>query len=154
MERKRKFYAYTDGSCENSGKSWPGGSAYVILDEDKNPIYEKSKGFLNTSNNRMELLAIISAVNWISGNCRKGSMLEIFTDSMYCITVIGRERSHLMKNRKHPLKNMDLINLFYDLAADMEVRFHWIKGHDGDEWNEYVDDLAGTACRKIQSSVF
>lgn len=129
------YIAYTDGSCDNLSKERAGGSAYVIL---KNGEIAKIKnhGQLNTSNNRMELLAIISAVN----ACPDGAYVDIYTDSQYCILVLSKSYK--------PKKNPDLYELFKKCAAHVAgVRFHWVKGHDGNKYNELADLLAyGAYC--------
>lgn len=129
------YIAYTDGSCDNLSKERAGGAAYVIL---KNGEIAKIKnhGQLNTSNNRMELLAIISAVN----ACPDGAYVDIYTDSQYCILVLSKSYK--------PKKNPDLYELFKKCATHVAgVRFHWVKGHDGNKYNELADQLAyGAYC--------
>ena len=135
------FEAYTDGSCDNLSKFHSGGSAYVVL-SDGILIKEGSKGFLGTTNNRMELLAIISVVNFLP---QKAKVL-IHTDSQYSITALTY----------HPgkkAKNLDLIGLFHRIVRENKIdySFKWVKGHNGDEWNEYVDNLAFTEYKRICS---
>lgn len=128
--RQFDFEAYTDGSCNNLSPYGEGGSAYIIL-KDGEIIKEGRKGFVGTTNNRMELLAIISAVNFIPAN----HSLLIHTDSQYCITVLT--------SKKKQKKNTDLITLFHELSARLSnVEFEWVKGHDGNEYNELVDSMA------------
>lgn len=129
------YIAYTDGSCDNLSKERAGGAAYVIL-KDGEIAKIKNHGQLNTSNNRMELLAIISAVN----ACPDGAYVDIYTDSQYCILVLSKSYK--------PKKNSDLYELFKKCAAHVAgVRFHWVKGHDGNKYNELADQLAyGAYC--------
>lgn len=129
------YVAYTDGSCDNLSKERAGGSAYVIL-KDGEIVKMKNHGQLNTSNNRMELLAIISAVN----ACPDGSFIDIYTDSQYCILVLSKSYK--------PKKNPDLYELYKKCADHVGgVRFHWVKGHDGNTYNELADQLAyGAYC--------
>lgn len=89
-------------------------------------------------NNRMELLAIISAVNLIPSN----SSVTIYSDSKYAINVLsGRWRAKT---------NTDLVHLYDAVASRLkEIRFEWVKGHSGTEWNEYVDGLAGSETARI-----
>lgn len=82
------YVAYTDGSCNNLSPYGEGGAAYIILDHNKNIIIQKSKGFIGTTNNRMEMLAIISVVNWIPD----GASVEICTDSQYCIDMLSKPK--------------------------------------------------------------
>lgn len=129
------YVAYTDGSCDNLSKERAGGSAYVIL-KDGEIVKMKNHGQLNTSNNRMELLAIISAVN----ACPDGSFIDIYTDSQYCILVLSKSYK--------PKKNPDLYESYRKCVAHVGgVRFHWVKGHDGNTYNELADQLAyGAYC--------
>lgn len=129
------YVAYTDGSCDNLSQTKAGGAAYIIL-KDGEIMKLKNHGQLNTSNNRMELLAIISAVN----ACPDGAYIDIYTDSQYCILVLSKSYK--------PKKNPDLYELYKKCAAHVAgVRFHWVKGHDGDKYNEMADELAyGAYC--------
>ena len=134
---KNTFVAYTDGSCNNLSPYGEGGSAYVIL-KDGVIIHENSKGFVGSTNNRLEMLAIISAVNSVPSK----SSLVIYTDSQYCITAFT--------NVKKPKKNIDLIRLYHQCASKLSsVEFRWVKGHSGNEYNEYVDNLAYSAYEKM-----
>lgn len=129
------YVAYTDGSCDNYSQAKAGGAAYIIL-KDGEILKMKNHGQLNTSNNRMELLAIISAVN----ACPDGAYVDIYTDSQYCIFVLSKSYK--------PKKNPDLYELFKKCAAHVAgVRFHWVKGHNGNKYNELADELAyGAYC--------
>ncbi len=129
------YVVYTDGSCDNLSKTKAGGAAYIIL-KDGEILKMKNHGQLNTSNNRMELLAIISAVN----ACPDGAYVDVYTDSQYCILVLSKSYK--------PKKNPDLYELYNKCSAHVAgVRFHWVKGHNGDKYNEMVDNLAyGAYC--------
>ena len=132
-----KFIAYTDGSCDNRHPKRPGGSAYIIFNEDKSLYKKASKGFLNTTNNRMELLAIISVVNSIP----KNSSVTIYTDSQYCI---------LACKSKNPKKNKDLVDLFHRLEGKLfSIEFVWVRGHAGNVYNEECDRMANGEYRKM-----
>lgn len=132
-----KFIAYTDGSCDNLHPKRPGGAAYIIFNEDKSLFKKASKGFLNTTNNRMELLAIISVVNSIP----KNSSVTIYTDSQYCI---------LACKSKKPKKNKDLVDLFHRLEGKLSsIKFEWVRGHAGNIYNEECDRMANGEYRKM-----
>lgn len=134
-ENGRRYICYTDGSCDNV-HSRAGGSAYIII-KDGEITKMKSRGMLNTTNNRMELLAIISAVN----SCPERACIDVYTDSKYSIWVLtGRTAPKY--------SNADLYELFKKCSAHVEgVRFHWVKGHDGNKYNEMADDMAyGAYC--------
>lgn len=130
-EKAKKYIAYTDGSCDNLSPYGEGGSAYILLNGDGSFECSGSKGFVGTTNNRMEMLAIISAV------CQtpKQSELIVYTDSQYCITAFT--------NVKKPKRNLDLINLYHHSVSGLKsVEFRWVKGHSGNEYNEKVDKMA------------
>ena len=129
------YVAYTDGSCDNLSHTKAGGAAYIIL-KDGEILKMKNHGQLNTSNNRMELLAIISAVN----ACPDGACIDVYTDSQYCILVLSKSYK--------PKKNPDLYELYKKCVEHVaDVRFHWVKGHDGNKYNEMADELAyGAYC--------
>lgn len=129
------YVAYTDGSCDNLSIHRAGGAGYVIL-KDGVIVKMKNKGFLNTTNNRMEMLAIISVCNSLPEN----SYVDIYTDSQYAIGAFIRGGR----------MNKDLIELFCKSSRHLAgIRFHWIKGHSGNEYNEMADDLAFSAYREI-----
>lgn len=130
-KRKQEFVAYTDGSCDNLNPLRPGGAAYIIMDLDGNIIKKKSKGFQNTTNNRMEMLAIISVVNSLPNN----SFVTINTDSEYCIRALLS---------KQPKANLDLIEKYYSLRQQkyITVFLHHVKGHAGNKYNEECDQMA------------
>lgn len=130
-----RYVCYTDGSCDNLSKQRAGGAAYIVI-KDGEIIRMKNHGQLGTTNNRMELLAIISAVN----ACPDGACVDVYTDSQYCI--------RLLQKTERPWANEDLFDLYKKCSSHVEgVRFHWVKGHDGDKYNEMVDGLAyGAYC--------
>lgn len=126
------FNIYTDGACNNLKEPHWGGWAYIIT-EGGAIVHDESGAEKHTTNNRMELTAIINSFTELP----KRSEVHIYTDSQYCITV-------LKGNKKQYPKNMDLIKAFRQIVADGEhdVRFHWVKGHNGNEFNEMADKLA------------
>lgn len=129
------FNIYTDGACNNLAKPHWGGWGYVIV-EDGVAIHEDSGAEKNTTNNRMELTAIINSFTELPPR----SEVHIYTDSQYCITVLDGDKP------RYP-KNMDLIELFRKTVASggYDVIFHWVKGHNGNSFNEFADKLANGA---------
>lgn len=132
------FVAYTDGSCWNSDPNRCGGAAYVVLDNHGRVYRIAHKGFLGTSNNRMEMLAIISAV----ASVPKGSKIVVLTDSQYSIRAFTYGGS----------KNQDLIDLFDKYGMDRDVCMEWVRGHDGTPLNEWCDHWAGVEYRTMLES--
>lgn len=135
---KQKFTAWSDGSCDNLNPAKPGGAAYVIFDDKGNLFRKSSKGFICTTSNRMELLAIISIVNALPPD----SHVTIHTDSEYCIKALLSG---------HPQANLDQIAHYHRLCSErnISVLFKWVKGHAGDEHNEECDFMARTEYQKM-----
>lgn len=139
-EEGRKEYAghyicYTDGSCDNYSAHKAGGSAYIVINSDTGEI-EKVKSYhrLGTTNNRMEMLAIISAVNY----CPKGSHIVVVSDSKYAIKMFRYTNWEIGDN----IKNPDLIKMYRECADGKDVRLSWVKGHGDDDMNIQADCLA------------
>lgn len=132
------YVIYTDGGCCNTSVYGEGGSAYVILQDNK-IVSKCSKGFVQTTNNKMELLAIVSAVNALPERSRA----LIHSDSQYAIKVLcGEWRAKT--NHKH-------ISLFRDIVKSkgLDISFKWVKGHNGDLFNEMVDSMCTGEIEKI-----
>lgn len=140
---KYDYIAYTDGSCNNLSPYGEGGAAYIILDSNHNIVKKSSKGFIGTTNNRMELIAIMSALASIPA----GSTALIYTDSQYCIMMLGERKSPIKKKAK----NLDLISksIFYKDRLS-RVDFKWVKGHNGNEYNELADALAASRTEEMR----
>lgn len=133
------FVAYTDGSCWNSDPNRSGGAAYVVLDNHGRVYKSAHKGFRGTSNNRMEMLAIISAV----ASVPKGSSIVVLTDSQYSIRAFTHGGS----------KNQDLIELFDKCRTDRDVSLEWVRGHDGIPLNEWCDYWSNHEYKAVFESV-
>lgn len=141
---ERNVYdCYTDGSCNNLSANKEGGAAYLILLNGKE-ILRRSKALIHTTNNRAEMLAIISAVK----RCPIGADIVIHTDSKYAIFSFGHR-----KRISDIVKNSDLIHLYRKEAAQKKVTFEWVKGHNGDRYNEIVDSMANGEYNKMKQSL-
>ena len=141
---ERNVYdCYTDGSCNNLSANKEGGAAYLILLNGKE-ILRRSKALIHTTNNRAEMLAIISAVK----RCPIGADIIIHTDSKYAIFSFGHR-----KRISDSVKNSDLIHLYRKEAAQKKVAFEWVKGHNGDRYNEIVDSMANGEYNKMKESL-
>ena len=139
MSLSEEVIIYTDGAC--SGNPGPGGwGAVMIYGEHRKEIYG---GEETTTNNRMELMAAIQALNALNKNCK----VELYTDSNYVrqgITqwIHGWKRNGWKNSQKKPVKNAEL---WQELEAAQErhsVNWHWVKGHSGHPENERADELA------------
>ena len=134
-----KLKIYTDGAC--SGNPGKGGWAAIILDGSNQSSISGNES--NTTNNRMELLAPIMALKKI----KKKSEITIFTDSKYVKDGITDwikkwKVNNWKSSNKKPVKNKDLwINLDY-ACLKHKVTWKWVKAHDGNKYNNLVDELA------------
>jgi ribonuclease HI len=153
----KTYTIYTDGACSrNPGR---GGYAFVIL-EDGRKIYEGSGAVPDTTNNRMELMAAIRAVDTIIdlvGN-KEIAHAVVISDSKYVVDGINRWiHGWLQRGWENkeggPVKNSDLWLRLYtktnDESVSVSFEFLWMRGHQGDEWNDYVDNLAVEAVKCI-----
>ncbi len=136
-----KTIIYTDGGC--TGNPGPGGWAAVIL--NKEPATELSGREEATTNNRMELTAVIKAQQWCIGNNINGD-LEIHTDSQYVKNGINSWIHNWQRNgwktaAGKAVKNQDLWVELYQLNRQLNPQWYWVKGHSGDQYNEMCDKL-------------
>lgn len=135
-----KINIYTDGS--SLGNPGPGGFG-VVMTTDKGHYKEVSMGFRRTTNNRMELLSVITALEMLKA---PSNNVTVFSDSKYVVDAIekGWLRSWEKKNFDKK-KNPDLWRRFLRAVKPHSVKFQWIKGHAGQEQNERCDRLAVAA---------
>jgi ribonuclease HI len=139
-----ELFAYTDGAC--SGNPGPGGwGALLIAREGERVLKERelSGGEALTTNNRMELLAAINALEALD----RPSKITVVTDSVYVKNGVtdwigGWKRNGWKTAAKKPVKNDDLWRRLDEARARHEVRWEWIKGHAGHPENERADELA------------
>lgn len=130
---------YTDGAC--SGNPGPGGWGALLLYGDHRR--ELSGGDPATTNNRMELQAVIEGVRALN----RAVPLTIYTDSTYVMKgitewIAGWKRNGWKTAAKKPVKNEDLWRELEQVLEGHDVRWQWVKGHDGNPGNERADELA------------
>ena len=131
---------YTDGAC--SGNPGPGGWGAVLRYNGKEK--EISGGEAMTTNNRMELMAVISALRALKEPCA----VELYSDSRYVIDALskgwayGWRKKGWIKSDKKPALNPDLWGELLDLCAVHEMSYYWVKGHAENEYNNRCDALA------------
>ncbi len=135
----KKVTIYTDGAC--SGNPGPGGWAAVLQYGDK--TRELSGGEAQTTNNRMELLAAISALELLKEPCE----VALYTDSQYLCNAINKGwlkgwKAKGWKRKEGELKNPDLWQRLDALLATHAVTFFWVKGHADNAFNNRCDALA------------
>jgi ribonuclease HI len=137
---------FTDGSCE--GNPGPGGWGFVWVEDDR-IVVEKSGVDPATTNNRMELTALIEAYRVLPEDAE----VVVHSDSQLCVKTInewaaGWERRG-WKRKTGPIANLEMVQKLWDLSRrHPKVRLEWIRAHDGSRWNEYVDALAAAYMRR------
>ncbi len=131
---------YTDGSSR--GNPGPGGYGAVMLYGDKRK--ELSAGYRKTTNNRMELMGVIAALEALK---KPGLTITIYTDSQYIVKAIneGWLKKWLLTNFAKGIKNKDLWLRFHNLFKQHHIKFVWVKGHAQNTFNNRCDVLATTA---------
>jgi len=133
---------YTDGAC--SGNPGPGGWGTLMIAGRHRK--EFSGGERETTNNRMEMMAVIKGAEAL----KRGCSIDIYTDSKYVMQgmttwVAGWKKRGWRTAAKQPVKNVDLWQRLEVALAPHEVRWHWVKGHSGVPGNERADELARQA---------
>ena len=140
---------YTDGSCK--GNPGPGGwGALLRLGEHEK---ELSGADEDTTNNRMELTAAIRGLAALIEPCS----VDLYSDSKYVLDgmtkwVAGWQKRGWVNASKKPVRNSDLWHELIDVAAQHDVRWHWVKGHAGHPENERVDRLASAEADRIAAA--
>jgi len=150
------FRIYTDGGC--SGNPGPGGWAYVMVQQtfQETKIITQGKGAeKGTTNNRMELTAVIMALRALKNIKDVPRQAVIITDSQYVQKGITEwirtwKRNSWRTSDKSPVKNKDLWEELDSLAGEFPLKWEWVKGHAGNEFNEMCDALAQEAIAEIK----
>ena len=142
----KKVTVYTDGAC--SGNPGPGGwCAILVYNENEKLI---SDGEEETTNNRMELTAVVSALEALKTECE----VDIVSDSKYVVDAINKGWLESWQNKNwrkadgKPVLNVDLWKRLVFQLNRHEVSFLWVKGHDGHGYNERCDEAAGQQSRR------
>jgi len=138
---------YTDGGSINN----PGPGGYGIVIETAGEKKELSGGYRHTTNNRMEMTAAIVALQSLQP-CQK--RIQLYSDSSYLVNGIAKGWARKWRSRGwkkangEAVLNVDLWQQLLELLEGMEVSFNWVKGHDGNEYNERCDRLAVACARR------
>lgn len=139
---------YTDGACR--GNPGPGGYGVVMIYGDKKK--ELSGGEANTTNNRMELTAVIEGLQVLKKPCE----VTLFSDSKYVVGMVEGgylqrwKQNNWMRNKHDPVKNVDLWEKILQLLKIHSVKMIWVKGHASNLWNNRCDELAVAAAEKYR----
>ena len=140
---------YTDGAARGNPDG-PGGYGVVLEYVDTKGqlhIKELSQGYKKTTNNRMELMAVISGLEALNRPCQ----VDVYSDSKYVVDAFNQHwvdswiKKNWKRGKNEPVKNVDLWKRLMAVKAKHDVTFHWVKGHDGHPQNERCDELATTA---------
>jgi ribonuclease HI len=143
---KKKVQIYTDGAC--SGNPGPGGWAAILVYGDLEKQLTGAESL--TTNNRMEMMAAIAALEALKGSCH----VDLYTDSTYVKNGI----TEWLKNwkakgwktaDKKAVKNAELWQRLEEAALKHDVHWHWVRGHSGHDYNERADLLARMAIKDL-----
>ncbi|MCR5510088.1 ribonuclease HI [Lachnospiraceae bacterium XBB2008] len=140
---------YSDGAARGNPEG-PGGYGTILQFTDAQGVLherEYSAGYKKTTNNRMELMGVITGLEALTRPCH----VEVYTDSKYVSDAFnqhwieGWQRKNWKNSQNKPVKNPELWQRLLKAMEPHEVRFNWVKGHNGHELNERCDKLATTA---------
>lgn len=131
---------YTDGSARGN----PGRGGYGAILMWKGNAKEISKGYRHTTNNRMELMSVIAALESLT---RKGLNIEIYSDSKYVVQAVNEKwlNKWIATDFKGGKKNRDLWTRYHELSKEHSIKFIWVKGHASNPYNQRCDELATSA---------
>jgi ribonuclease HI len=138
---------YTDGACADNPR---GNGGYGVVVQRGEQQWELSGGFRNTTNNRMEMYAVITGLESLT----EPSKVTVYSDSQYLVNSITKRWVHRwkankwMRNTHDPALNVDLWERILALCAKHTVTFQWIRGHAGHPENERCDQLAVAALKQ------
>ena len=136
MDSNEQIIIYTDGASRGN----PGKGGYGVVLKFGNRHKELSQGYQHTTNNRMELLAVIAGLRALKTNQYP---ITIYTDSQYVVNSVEKKWVfNWVKTGFKDKKNADLWMQFLDLYKKFKIRFVWVKGHADNEWNNRCDMLA------------
>ena len=145
----KKVIIFSDGGCHGN----PGPGAWAAVLQYGKHVREITGGIVATTNNRMELMAAIESLNMLKEACD----IDFHTDSEYVRNGItqwlaGWKRNGWRTAAKKPVKNADLWQQLDAANARHTVRWHWVKGHAGNDLNERCDELVQEAIAKVKDS--
>ena len=145
MNDFNKIEMWTDGACSGN----PGKGGWGVLIKNDNNITELSGSEDNTTNNRMEMLAVIKGLKHINNK----SIIIIYTDSRYVMDGITKwihnwKRNNWKNSQKKDVKNKDLWMELDQITNNISIQWKWVKGHSGNKENDIADLLATSAITK------
>jgi len=144
-----KINIYTDGS--SLGNPGPGGYGIIMEWEGKQYVKEFSDGFRFTTNNRMELLAVIVGLETLK---KQPMEVVVYSDSKYVIDAVQKKWVFSWEKKAFKdKKNSDLWKRYLNIHRKHKVHFHWVKGHNEHPQNERCDQLAVQAAKKLAVNI-
>ncbi|MDY3304589.1 MAG: ribonuclease HI [Clostridia bacterium] len=141
----KRVSIYTDGACSGN----PGKGGYGVILSYNGNTKELSAGYECTTNNRMELMAVIAGLSALKEPCE----VDLYSDSKYFIDSVEKDwigswqKNGWKNSKKEPVKNRELFEEIIRLLSVHKVSLHWVKGHNGHEQNERCDALAVSAAK-------
>lgn len=141
---------YTDGACRGNGKEDTIGGFGIVLIYNEN-IKEIKEAFKNTTNNKMELMAVIKALSLLKEPCS----VSLYSDSAYVVNAVnsswikGWQKNNWKNSKKEPVKNRELWEELIKLLSIHRVTFIKVKGHSDNEYNNRCDKLANLAMDEL-----
>ena len=140
---------YTDGAARGNPDEPGGYGAILEYVDTKGTLHTKelSRGYVRTTNNRMELMAVIAGLEALNRPCE----VEVYSDSQYVVNAFNKQwvdgwiKKGWKRGKNEPVKNPDLWKRLLKAKEKHKVSFHWVKGHDGHPQNERCDLLATSA---------
>ncbi len=147
----RHIELYTDGAC--SGNPGPGGWAYILKEPAKGAVEENSGFEPSTTNNRMEMLAVINGLDRLDEPCR----VDLYSDSQYVIKGLsewldGWIKKGWKRGKNQPVLNKELWQRLDALRTTHDLHCHWIRGHNEHPENERCDELAVAAIQQYRDA--
>ena len=136
---------FTDGACSGN----PGRGGFGVILNYMGKIKEISKGYICTTNNRMEIMAALAGLNALKEPCK----VTLYSDSKYLVDSVNKgwiaswQKNGWKNSKKEKVKNRELFEELINLINIHQVEFCWVKGHDGHTENERCDYLATTAAK-------
>ena len=140
MINQQGLTIYTDGSAR--GNPGRGGYGAILIWNGKSK--EISQGYIHTTNNRMELMSVVAALESLT---RSGLNIEVFSDSKYVVRAVSENwlDNWIKTDFKGGKKNKDLWKRYHALAQEHLIRFTWVKGHASNQYNQRCDEIATAA---------
>lgn len=150
----QKVTIYTDGSARGNPDGPGGYGAILRYVDSRGEVHEKelTQGYEKTTNNRMEMMGVIAALEALRRPCQ----VDLYTDSQYVVNAFEKgwirnwKKNGWKTASKEPVKNRELWERMLEAAEGHELTFHWVKGHAGHPENERCDRLATAAADRMK----